>query len=93
MSTTIVKKRELLPKLNKIIVELSKLSGDVAKLELYDNEQASKRVRKSIIDVRNIHLDDFLKEISNLRIDINLSKGREVKRGKKEVIKLEPDSE
>lgn len=83
---TIPKKRDLLPKLNKVIAELTGLSGDIAKLELSDNEQASKRTRKGLIDIRNGSLADLQNEIANIRIDINVSKGREIKRPKKKTL-------
>jgi hypothetical protein len=83
-----LKKRELLPKLNKVITELAALTGDVAKLELVDNEQASKRVRKALIEIANIHLPDLKNEITNIRVDINTTKGREIKRPKKETIQI-----
>lgn len=82
-----IKKRELLPKLNNIIVALSGLTGDVAKLELSDNEQASRRVRKALIEIKNISLEDLRNEISNIRYDINKSKGRPIKRPRKPIKK------
>lgn len=79
----IVKKRELIPKLNKVINALVSMSADLAKLELTDNEEASKRARRDIIDIKNIYLKDLNDEITNLRFDLNTSKGRKVKRPRK----------
>jgi hypothetical protein len=76
-----------------VITELAALTGDIAKLELTDNEQASKRVRKALIEINNIHLPDLRNEISNIRVDINTTKGREIKRPKKDTLKLNDNSD
>ena len=62
------KKRELLPELNKLIISLSNLSGDVAKLELYDNFEASRRVKRALVDMRNKDLKEFQKKIEETRV-------------------------
>lgn len=80
---SIVKKRELLPKLNGLIKYLIELSSDVAIIELHDHEQASKRIRIKLIEFKNGPLKDFQNEIVNVRIDVNISKGRAIKRDKK----------
>lgn len=83
MSSTIVKKRELLPKLHKVINALVNMHSDLAKLELVDNEEASLRARRDLIDIRNIYIQELSDEITNLRFDLNTSKGRKVKRPRK----------
>ena len=47
------KKREILPVINEVISALMELSVDAAKLELIDNDVASRRFKKSIISIRN----------------------------------------
>ncbi len=65
-----VKKRELLPDLNGMITKLSTMSGDVAKLELYDNDQARKRVRKILIELKNVDIESFLTKVKGIRSGI-----------------------
>lgn len=81
-----IKKRILLPKLSKVIHELSKLSEDIAVLEISENEHASRRVRKRLIDIKNIYFEDLQNEITNIRIDTNLSKGKIDTRTKKNTL-------
>ena len=85
---SIPKKRELLPKLNKLIQKLISLSSDVAILELHDQDQASKRVRIALLDFKNIDLEDFRNEICNVRIGVNKSKGRKDTRKEKPTMDL-----
>jgi hypothetical protein len=47
---TPIKKRELLNYLNEAIIHLSNLSSDAAKLEIYDNDAASRRLKQGIVD-------------------------------------------
>lgn len=84
MSTITGKKREMLPALHKAIIALTGLTGDFATLELHDNEQASKRVRKGLIDFKNKDFKALEIMVQNIRFDINTDKGREVKRPRKE---------
>lgn len=93
MSTEIPKKRILLPKLNKVITALAALSGDIAKLEISDNEQASKRVRKGLIDIKNVDFKDLQDEVTNIRIDMNVGKGRKTVRPKKQTLPVEGSNE
>lgn len=46
------------------------MSGDVVKLELYDNDQARKRVRKTLIELKNIDIESFLLRIKEIRSGI-----------------------
>lgn len=85
MTLTLQKKRELLSVLNKIIVEFSGLTGDIAKLEISDNEQASKRVRKALIAIKNGEFKNLTDQITNIRFDINTSKGKELRRKRKTI--------
>lgn len=93
MDTLIEKKREILPALNNAIIALTMLSGDAAKLELHDNEEASKRLRKGVIDFRNVDLKNLEIIIQNIRFDINTDKGRKVKRQKKDLIDTSKSTE
>lgn len=77
-----IKKRNLLPKLKNLLKVLASLSHDVATLELSNNQDASSRVRKSLIDFKNKDLYDFQNEITNIRVDIKINKGKTVKRPK-----------
>jgi hypothetical protein len=72
-SATPHKKRELLKgndSLESLIGRFIDLSGDCAKLELFDNFEASKRVRKGLMDIRNIYIKEFEKKIGEIRVDI-----------------------
>lgn len=79
-NTKTIKKRELLSgdhTLNSMIQYLVGLSGDLAKLELHDNYEASKRVRISMIRFRNELIPQFESKIKDIRENIkiqNLSK-------------------
>lgn len=73
-----LKKRELLPKLNELINYLVEMGPDIAKLELHDNVEASKRTRIKILKFRNIIFKEFESDIKAIRVDIvprrNISK-------------------
>lgn len=82
-----MKKRELLPKLHKIIAAFTNLSGDIATLELIDNDAASLRIWRALVDIPNDEIQDLKNEITNIRYDFNekkwKKKGRKPKRPKK----------
>lgn len=65
------KKREILPLLMSIIEELSALGEDAAKLEYYDNDQASRRLKYEFIRIRDNSMVAFHKHILSIREEIN----------------------
>ncbi len=88
----IEKKRIILPALSEAIIALTMLSADVATLELHDNEQASKRLRKGLIDFKNTNLKNLEITVSNIRFDMNTDKGRKVIRPKKNLVEITKES-
>jgi len=90
MSRNTLKKRELLLHLNDIISSLVNISGDVCKLEINDNWQASRRVRKELIDVRKVKIPKFefmikdiregVKSLSKEKKELTLESGTSVQR-------------
>ena len=57
--------------LNDIISALMAMSGDVAKLEMTDNDQASRRIKQAIVDLKHNELDVFTRLIFDVRSEIN----------------------
>ena len=74
------KKRELLPQLKGLILKLTSLSADVAKLELSNNDDVSARVRRELLDFQNKDLKDFRDSITGIRSDIIRDKKRKRQR-------------
>lgn len=72
----IEKKRELLPDLHELIKKLSGISGDLAKLELFDNWSASARGVKELIKTRG-EIAVLIKKIRMIKSEIRVSKGGE----------------
>jgi len=68
------KKRELLPKLQGMILALTNMSADAAKLEYYDNDQASRRLKRDIVNFEHDHLQPFKTDVKSLRETINTNK-------------------
>jgi hypothetical protein len=66
-----MKKRELLPQLNDAITALAAISGDVAKLEVHDNDQASRRVKGALAAFEKGPYLDLKTSILDLRKKIN----------------------
>lgn len=69
-----MKKREVLPALNKCIEALVAMSADCAKLELMDNDKASRRLKLSVSDFKSGELKEFQDLIFKVRSEIS-SKG------------------
>lgn len=67
----LTKKRIVLPLINDVINKLVEMSADAAKLEYYDNEQASLRLKKGIVDLRDGELKTLHRFIIDLREEIN----------------------
>lgn len=60
-------KREILPILNKVISALVALSPDCAKLELMDNDQASKRLKRDLSTLKETELKEFTDLVFGVR--------------------------
>jgi len=65
-----VKKREILPQLQQAIIALTELSADAAKLEIHDNDQASRRLKKGLVDFEHDYFLPLKKFVINLRAEI-----------------------
>tara|TARA_Y100000814_G_scaffold293633_1_gene276291 strand:+ start:11545 stop:11757 length:213 start_codon:yes stop_codon:yes gene_type:complete len=63
------RKRELLPKLKELILELVELDKDIAKMEVNDSVALIRRVKRSLLDHQK-NTNVFKKEIDNIRKDI-----------------------
>lgn len=61
------KKREILPVLHKVISALVALSPDCAKLELMDNDQASRRLKRDITALKETELKEFTNLVFGVR--------------------------
>ncbi len=66
-----LKKRELLNPLNDMITALVALSADAAKLEVHDNDQASRRLKQGIKDFEVEKLKPFKDQVLAIRQEIN----------------------
>ena len=64
------KKRDLLPVLKKVIGELTDLSGDLADLEYKDNDQASRRVKRDLTNIKAGSLEELTRSIFKTREEI-----------------------
>lgn len=62
-----MQKREILPTLNKVISALVALSPDCAKLELMDNDQASKRLKRDLSALKETELKAFTDLVFGVR--------------------------
>lgn len=71
------KKREVLPLLNKCIESLVAMSGDAAKLEYTNNEQASKRLKIALSDFSTDELKSFQQLVFSIRAEINKAPKRD----------------
>lgn len=67
----LTKKRQILPLINDVIAGLVALSNDAAKLEYGDNEQASLRLKRGIVHLRDTQLKKLHIEIISIREEIN----------------------
>ena len=85
----LTKKREVLLLLNKAIEKLVSMSADAAKLEIYDNEVASKRLKMSINKFKHEELNDLQRAVLDLRSEWNMKKGKKKQIISPEVVKKE----
>lgn len=67
----VARKRDLLSLLNKCQASLTGMAADLAELEFKNNDQASRRAKKAIIDFDGGPLDDLRKAIKRTREEIN----------------------
>ena len=65
------KKRDLLPDLNKMILDLQYMVPDAAKLELSDNDKASRRLKQSLVEFKNGPFAAFSEKVKAIREEIN----------------------
>lgn len=65
------KKRELLSHINECIASLVEMSADAAKLEIHDNDQASRRLKQNIKDFEVKKLKPFKEKVLDIRQLIN----------------------
>lgn len=61
------KKRELLTHLNKCILALTSMSADAANLEIIDNDQASRRLRRDVLHFKSNELEAFFQAVRDTR--------------------------
>lgn len=63
--------RELNPLIQAAITSLVNMSSDASKLEYYDNDQASRRLKQAVVDFRHDELGNLEKAIKEIRSTIN----------------------
>ena len=66
-----IKKRDLLVPLHDMIASLTELGADAAKLEIHDNDQASRRLKQGIKDFEVHKLKPFKDKVLDIRQEIN----------------------
>lgn len=72
------KKRELLSLLNKCIIAMSNMTGDVAKLEIMDNDVASRKIKRDMLNFKNNELTEFNKAIHKTRDEVRARPKRKI---------------
>lgn len=68
------KKREILPFIHAAIAKLTDMAADGAKLEYQDNEQASLRLKKSIVEFKKNELISLENASKGIRLEIKRHK-------------------
>jgi hypothetical protein len=71
--------RHLLPMLQDAIVYLTDLAPDLAKLEYYNNDDASRRVKLALVNFEKSRLKPLKEGIMNIRETINQNKNQSKK--------------
>lgn len=66
-----MKKREVLPLIKNCVDSLMAMSEDAAKIELFDNDQASRRLKRDITAFKNGPLEKLTTEVYKIREHIN----------------------
>lgn len=64
------KTRELIPLINAAIAKLVAISADAAKLEYQDNDQASRRFKRGIVELENIEISALKTASKGIREEI-----------------------
>lgn len=67
-----MKKRDLLPALHSAIRALTDMASDAAKLEITDNDQASRRLKRAVLSFKRGELSAFSKLVLDVRTEINM---------------------
>lgn len=67
----LTKKRQVLPLIDAVISKLVIMSKDAATLEYLDNEQASLRLKRAFVDLRDKEFSNLHKNIILIRENIN----------------------
>lgn len=71
--------RHLLPELQAAILKLSDMAYDVAKLEYYDNDDASRRVKLGLVNFENNEFKALKRSILGVREIVNKNKSQSKK--------------
>ena len=66
--------RHLLPVLQAAIFKLSDMSADIAKLEYYDNDDASRRVKLGLVNFENNEFKALKRSVLGVREVVNKNK-------------------
>jgi hypothetical protein len=74
-----IKKREIFPMLNDIIADFVAMGNDVAKLEYYNSDEASLRLKRAIVEINHGKLKNFHKYVISLREEISKPQVRDYK--------------
>lgn len=82
-----MKKREILSTLDKAIAALVALSGDCSRLEVMDNDQASRRVKRDIAAFKETELKAFSDLIYGIRTEIKMKPRRKLNENQKNNLK------
>jgi hypothetical protein len=90
---TLMKKREILPALDKVISGLVAMSAECAKLEITDNDQASRRLKRSLTSLKNKELKEFTDLIFNIRQEIKVKPARQMTEKQKLNLKTKKTNE
>ena len=82
-----MKKREILPELHNAINALVALSTDCASLEMMDNDQASRRVKRDLAKFKQTELKTFTDLIYGIRDEIKSRPRRKLTENQKNNLK------
>jgi len=80
-------KREILPVLNNAVNALVAMSADCAKLEIMDNDQASRRIKRDIASFKEKELKCLSELIYGIRAEIRVKPRRKLNENQKNNLK------
>jgi len=80
-------KREILPVLNNAVNALVAMSADCAKLEIMDNDQASRRIKRDIASFKEKELKNLSELIYGIRAEIRVKPRRKLNENQKNNLK------